>query len=142
MPFVIRGLVFAAHLSAVRWMRVGGVRTNCGRKCGRSEDFNYWFKGFGAHPWILDRRNGLARGIHTRLKAGDRFFGGQIRAEVQWRLNALIAREGFPAYRLVSGANPVGLFRRDGRNEDLTFTQDTSITGQFVQQWKLRAMAQ
>ena len=27
------------------------------------------FQGVGAHPWILERRNGLARGIYNRLKA-------------------------------------------------------------------------
>ena len=31
------------------------------------------FQGVGARPWILERRNGLARGIYNRLKA-DRFY--------------------------------------------------------------------
>ena len=32
-------------------------------------------QGAGEHPWILERRNGLARGIYNRPKA-DRFYTG------------------------------------------------------------------
>ena len=35
------------------------------------------YHGVGARPWILDRRNGLARGILPRVVSHDRFSGGQ-----------------------------------------------------------------
>ena len=59
------------------------------------------FQGVGAHPWMLERRNGLARGIYNRIREGGRFSGRQILSEVQWRLNALISAGGFSAYRMV-----------------------------------------
>ena len=34
-----------------------------------------FFQCVGAHPWILERRNGLARGIYNRMMADDRFSG-------------------------------------------------------------------
>ena len=33
------------------------------------------FQGAGAHRWILERSNGLARGIHNRLKEGRLLYG-------------------------------------------------------------------
>ena len=36
------------------------------------------FQGFGARPWILERRNGLARGVYSRLREDDRCSGAQI----------------------------------------------------------------
>ena len=50
------------------------------------------FQGGGAHPWILERRNGLARGIYNRLKAGRR---PQMSAEAQWCLNTLVSASGY-----------------------------------------------
>ena len=43
---------------------------------------------------------------------------------------------------MVFGSNPVDLYAWEGKDEDLAFAQDTSLSGQFVQQWKLRRMAQ
>ena len=34
------------------------------------------FQGVGGRLWILERRNGLARGLYNRLVAADRFPGG------------------------------------------------------------------
>ena len=68
-------------------------------------------QGVGAHPWILERRNGLARGIYNRLEEDDRFPGGQILAEAQWCLNTLISGGGFLANQMVFGPNPADLFR-------------------------------
>ena len=48
----------------------------------------------------------------------------------------------YSAYQMVFVANHVDLFRWGDRDEDLAFAQDTSLSGQFAQQWKLRAMAQ
>ena len=61
------------------------------------------FQGAGAHPWILERRNGLARGIYNRLKADRYYTGPQILAEVQWRLNTLVSASGYSAYQLDFG---------------------------------------
>ena len=36
------------------------------------------FQGGGAHPWILERRNGLARGIYNRPVEGDLFTARKI----------------------------------------------------------------
>ena len=49
------------------------------------------FQGVGAHRWLLERRNGLARGIYNRLKEDNRFPGKQILAEVQVCLNTFIS---------------------------------------------------
>ena len=43
---------------------------------------------------------------------------------------------------MVVGSNPADLFRWGNKGEDLTFAQDTSLSSQFVQPWKLRMMAQ
>ena len=40
------------------------------------------------------------------------------------------------------GSNPADFFGWGGGDEDLLFAQDTSLAGQFVQQWKLQMRAQ
>ena len=100
------------------------------------------FQGAGAHPWILERRNGVGRGIYNRLKA-DRFYAAsQILTEAQWCLITLVPAGGYSAYQLVFGSNPMDLFGWDDSDEDLLFARDTSISGQVVQQWQLRIRAQ
>ena len=42
------------------------------------------FQGVGAHPWKLERRHGLARGIYNRLVEDYRFSNMPIPSEVQW----------------------------------------------------------
>ena len=96
--------------------------------------FKLLFQDVGAHAWILERRNGLARGISNRLREDDRFSGKQILAEALWCLNTLISRSGFSAYRLVFGSNPVDLFGWQDEDEDLALAHDTSLSVQFVQQ--------
>ena len=98
------------------------------------------FQGAGAYRWILERRNGLARGIYYRLVADDSFSGKQIFAEVARCLYALISGGRYSAYQLVFGSNPVDLLGWDDQYEDLLFAQDTSPSGQFVRQWKPRMM--
>ena len=68
------------------------------------------FRGVVAHPKVLERRNGHARGIYNRLVADNRYSGKQISGEVQRRLNTLISGAGYSAYQLVFGSNPVELF--------------------------------
>ena len=60
---------------------------------------------------------------------------------VQRCLNTMPSAIGFSAYQMVFGSNPVDLFGWEGGGEDLMFAQDTSLAGQFVQQWKLRMKA-
>ena len=96
----------------------------------------------GAHPWILERRNGLARGIYNRLKEDRHYTGPQILTEVQWCLNTLVSASGYSAYQLVFGSNPMDLYGWGDSDDDLLFAQDTSISGQFVHQWQLRIRAQ
>ena len=43
---------------------------------------------------------------------------------------------------MVFGSNPADCFGWEDGDEDLLFAQDTSLAGQFVQQWKLRMRAQ
>ena len=62
--------------------------------------------------------------------------------EVQWRMNTLTSGGGFSAYLMVFRANPVDLLGWGDKDVDLAFAQDTSLSGQFAQQWKLRVMAQ
>ena len=87
------------------------------------------FQQVGARPWILGRRNRLARGIYNRLVAADRFSGKQISVDVQQRLNALISGSGYSAYQLVFGSNPMYLFGWDDKGEEQLFAQNTSPFG-------------
>ena len=73
---------------------------------------------------------------------GDPYSEKQILSAVRWRPNALIPVGGFSALRMVFGANPADLYGWEDKDEDLTFAQDTSLSGRFVQQWALRIMAQ
>ena len=59
----------------------------------------------------------------------------------QYCLNAPLSSSGHSAYQLGFGSNPADLHVwRDG-GDDLLFVQETSISGQFAQQWRLRMMA-
>ena len=72
-------------------MKVGSRRMSYGRNRVPSGELNCYFEGGDAHPWILERRNGLARGIYNHVKGDDPFSGKQVLAEVQWPLTALIS---------------------------------------------------
>ena len=113
-----------------------------GETCVWNVALNWFSRGEGAHPWILERRNGLARGIYNRLKEDRHYTGPRILAEVQWCLNTLVSASGYSAYQLVFGSNPMDLYGWDDSDADLLFAQDTSISGQFVHQWQLRIRAQ
>ena len=99
-------------------------------------------QGVGAYTWILERRNGLARGTYTGLVKDGRFSGEQPLAEAQWSLNTLISGGRRSAYRMVFGSNPADLLGWEDKAEDLFFAQDASLSGRFVRQTKLRMMAQ
>ena len=100
------------------------------------------FQGIGAHPWLLGRRSGLARGTYNRLIEDARFASEQILARAQWCLDSMISAGGFPAYQMVFGSNPTDHFGWEDADEDLMFARDTSLDGQSVQPWKLRMRAE
>ena len=100
------------------------------------------FQGVGAHPWLLGRRNGFASGIYNRPIEDDRFVNKSILAEAQWCLSTVLPASGFRAYRVVFGPNPGDFSGWEDRDDDLMFARDTSMAGEFVQQWKLRLQAQ
>ena len=106
----------------------------CGRLCVRREGLNCDVNRVGAHARFLELRSWLARGISNRVVAVDRLCGTKISAEIQGSLNSLISESGAPAYRSVFGTNPVDLFGRGDKGEDMLFAQDTSNSGQFAQQ--------
>ena len=89
----------------------------------------------------MGRRNGLARGIYNRIVEDDRFAKKQILSEVQLCLSTMLLVSGFSAHQMVFRSNPMDLFGWEGQDEDLLFAQDTSLAGQFAQQWKLRMQA-
>ena len=99
------------------------------------------FQGVGDHPWLMERRNGLARGICHRLIEDDRFMNKTILAEVRWRPNSMLSASGFSAHHMVFGSHPVDLFGLEHGREDMMFARDTSPAGQFLQRWKLRMKA-
>ena len=100
------------------------------------------FQGKRAHPQMLARRNGLARGIYNRLREDDRFAGRAIANEVPYPLNAMLKRRGFPAPRIVFGSNPADLYPRQDTGADLDFVQNMSVTSHFTPRWKLGLIAQ
>ena len=57
------------------------------------------FPGVGAHPLLLGRRKGLARGIYNRLSEDGRFMNKTILAGAQWCLNAMLSASGCSASR-------------------------------------------
>ena len=84
-----------------------------GRICARGVDLSSKFQAAGAHPWVLDRRRGPARGIGGRLAA---LREGRL-SEDQWR----------SAYQLVFGRNPAGRVGWEDKDDDMAFTQNTSL---------------
>ena len=99
-------------------------------------------QGTGAHPRIVERRNGLAHGIHNRLVADYRCSDKQISPKVQWCLNTLIPGGGYSVSQLVFRFKPVGLFGWGDSDEYLLFAQANPPSGQLVRKWKLRMTSQ
>ena len=54
----------------------------------------------------------------------------------------MVSASGYSAFRLVFGSNPVGLYGWGDQDENLLLAQDSSVSEQFAQRWKLRMMAQ
>ena len=100
------------------------------------------FQRVGAHPWLLERRDGPARGIYNRLIGDDRLLNKTILAEVQWCLNAMLSASGFSASQMAFCSNPLDLFGWEDGEKDVIFAQDAYLAGQCVKKWKLRVKAQ
>ena len=109
---------------------------DCGRNCVRSEELNCFCLVLARTPWML------ARGIYKRLAEAGRVPGKQNPAEVQWRLSSRIPGGGYSACKMVFGSTPGDLFRRENMDEDLLSAHGAARSSRFVQQQKLRAMAQ
>ena len=69
-------------------------------------------------------------------------YSNTMLSEAQWYSNTMLSACGFSAYRMVFGSYQMDLFGREDQHADLMFAQDTSLPGQFVQQWKLRMRPQ
>ena len=133
------GLVSLGSPSALNCMMVGAGGRTFGRTFARSVGLRSNFNGAGAHPWILVRRGGLARGIYNRLAADDPCSGHQTPSIAQGRFNTLISGSGYSATPvaptrwlqpggsnpaasgLVVGSNPVDPFGWGKGGEDLQF---------------------
>ena len=76
------------------------------------------------------------------MKADGRYAGRQLISEIQFCLSSMLTSNGFSAYQMVFGSNTADNFGQGDEDEDLLFGQDTSLSGQFVAQWKLRMLAQ
>ena len=91
---------------------------------------------------MIGRRNGLARGIYNHSAADVRFSGPAVLREEQFSLNAVPRHGGFPAYQMELKPNRTDSYTRKDDDSNLDSVYDTSTSGQFAQQWKLRALAQ
>ena len=128
--------------SVSRWMKEANGKMKFGRIIARNAVLNYRLRASEHTPWLLERRNGLARGIYSRLVEDYRFSRADISGEVQWCLNTMLSSSGFSVYQMVFGSNPVDIFGWEAQDKCTTFAQIPSISGQFAQQRKLRVMAQ
>ncbi len=54
----------------------------------------------------------------------------------------MLSSSGFSANQKVFGSNPADFSGWEDGDGDLLFAQDTSLAGQFVQQWRLQMRAQ
>ena len=79
--------------------------------------------------WLLERRNGLARGIYDRLVADARFASKKIFAEPQYRLHTLLRPSGSSAYQLVFGYNSADLYGWQDGDDDFLLATGTSGSG-------------
>ena len=76
------------------------------------------------------------------MQADGRCAGRQLLSGVQFCLITMLATNGFSAYQMEFGCNPVDNFGWGDGDGDLLFAQDTSPSGQSGAQWKPRTMAQ
>ena len=75
------------------------------------------------------------------MAADDRFTSQQILAESQYRPITPPSASGNSAYLMALGSKPPDFYGWGGDDGGHLSAQDTSLPGQFVQQWKLRVRA-
>ena len=85
------------------------------------------FQSVGAHPWLLECRNGLVRGIYNRLVEDDSLSSDEILGEAQWCLNLRLSTGRFSAYRLVFGSFPADVSGWVDCEDGLLFAKDASL---------------
>ena len=118
---------------------------SCGgwkREVWTGRDIRRQLQGKGAQPWTSERRNGLARGIYSRLREDGRFVEKEALNEIQYCMNTTLRHSGFFAYQLVFGANPMDLYPWEDDDREFNFAQNASVSSQFTSQWKLLVMTQ
>ena len=114
-------------------MGEGGERENDLRVDLRTDRYiKLQYQGAGSRPWILERRNGLARGTYNRMKADGRYAGRQLLTEVKFWLNAMLATNVFSAYQIVFGSNPAENFWLVRRGRGSAFCAG------YVTRWAIR----
>ena len=125
MPSAAQCLEFSALSRASRWERVGNRRTSYGQNCVPMDESNCHFE-------RLARAPGFPSVVSQADRSSRRYSGARIPS----------APGGvFPPTRWFLG--PIlWVFGWEDKDEDLAFVRDTSVSGQFAQQWKLRMMAQ
>ena len=101
---VLRGLPFLADQRAFKWRWEGSGKTKMDGIFSE-RGVRLEFQGAGAPPWILVRRNGLARGVHNRLATDGRYCGKRVSSEAEWHLDASFSASGHSAYQVVFGSN-------------------------------------
>ena len=79
---------------------------------------------------MLERRNGLTRGIFNRFHESSRFADRATLDEERNCLDAILNHGGFSVYRMVFGPNPANFYP----------SRNTSISSHFMIQWKSRHM--
>ena len=67
--------------------------------------------------------------MYNRMQADGRYARRQLVSEVQFCLNAMLVTIGFSAYKVAFGSNPADTFGWGDEDEDLLFSQDTSLSG-------------
>ena len=98
--------------------------------------------GLGANTRLPKSRNGLGRGMYNRLQEESRFPGKRISTEAQYCLETTLISRGSSAYHLVFASPPADPYARRDDDGDPMSAQQTSVSGQSVQRWKLRLIAQ
>ena len=120
MYYAAVGWASLAHPRASRLMG-GGWKDEIWADLRAERRLKLQFQGIGAHPWLLERRRCLARGIYNRLIENDRFPNRQILSEVQWCLDTAISTWQFLAYQMAFGSNPAILFGGEDNDVYVTF---------------------
>ena len=141
-PLEFRGLLFLVGRSASEWTKdvTGemGVFRSFVQRVALNSSFSEWVRASASLRGEMGTRVAISS-VWRRVVVSQ---ASRFSLSFEWRLIPLPSASGYSACRMVFGYNPADLFRRGGDDEDLLFAQDTSLSGQSAQQWKLRIMVQ